>query len=223
MVLIFKDCDGIPDRVETLRRVFPGEVVHVCPAHRPQPGALPVIAPDAWLPSLDQPRAVREWFAADALGLAALVGLEIPEHVWFVESDVWAPDAMWRAVFHATDGCDADGIFTRLMHRGHGFASTYRAWRWPGIPDWAQWCCILPLCRLSRRAIEWHLETIGPLRECYSEVRVPSIIAQRGGTVRDLREFLAYSAPRAFVGSLALREPVPGVMNHPVKTRIGKG
>lgn len=222
MMLVLKDCDGIPDRVETLRRVFPGEVLHVCPHHLPQPGAVPVEVPAQWLPSLDLPRHRLEWFAADALGLAALSGHEIPEHVWFVESDVWAPDEVWRSVYDATSASAADGIFTKLLHRSHGFARTYRGFRWPGNPAWAETACILPLCRLSRRAIEWHLASIEELRECYSEVRCPSVIMREGGSVHDLREFLPYSAPRAFVGNLAYYRFTAGVMNHPAKNGIGK-
>lgn len=221
MVLIFRDCDGIPDRLATLRATFPGTVISVCPHHAPQPGAIPIEIPDAWLPAIDRPRRYREWFAADALGLAAIAQLDLdPTAAWFVESDVWAPEATWHRIFTATASIPDDGIFVKLVARDDSFARLAPSFQHPGNPPWITHTALLGLYRLSRRAIAWSLAAAGPLRECYSEARVPSLIIHHGGTLSDLSAHCRYSAPRAFTGSAP--HFVPGVMNHPVKFHIGK-
>lgn len=218
MVLILRDVNGIPDRAETLRRTFPGTVDVVCPGDLEIPGAVPVDIQEGWLPNLDAPRRWREWFAADALGFAAVQALAIDsDFVWFVESDVWAPDDIWRAVFAATATSKADAIIAKIIARDHSFAGLAGCFRWKGNPPWVTHSHFLALYRLSRRAIAWCIEEIEPLRDCFCECRVASVIHRRGGSVRDLREFVAYSAPRSFGCSVAGQRFDPRAMNHPVK------
>ena len=225
MVLIFRDIDGLPDRLATVRRTFPGEVVPIAPHHAPQSGAIPIEVPAAWLPTLPgKSRRYLEWFAADALGLAAVEQLAIDaDHVWFVESDVWAPDAIWRDIFAATAAAPADFIVAKLLARSSPFARFNGGFQNPGNPDWITHTSLLGLYRLSRRALQWCHTAAEPLRECYSECRVASLVHRQGGSVRDLAEFLPYTGPRGFTGSVATQRFHPALMNHPVKIAIGKG
>lgn len=222
MTLIFRDCDGIPGRINAVRETFPGEVFHVCPHHLRIPGATPIVIPDHWLPAAGESRARREWFAADSLGLAAVAHFGITDDfVWFVESDIWGPAEKWREVFAATAASAADGIFAKLMPRGHSFSRFLDHWRLPSTPDWATHSHLQTLYRLSFRAITWALADAIALREVYAEVKTASHIVRRGGTVHDLREFVSYSAPRAFTGHPDNQRLTPGVLNHPVKFDIG--
>jgi len=224
--LIFRDCDGIPGRVDTIREAFPGEVHHVAPHHLGIPGAVPVEIPDAWLPWgsewRDVSRKRKEWFAADALGLAAIrqLGIEA-DFVWFVESDIWGPVEKWREVFASTAASDADGIFAKLMARNHPFAGFMDHWKLP-TSGGATHAHLMTLYRLSSRAIGWATDSADELSEVYAEVKTASMIVRHGGTVHDLREFLAYSAPRAFTGHPENQRFAPGVLNHPVKVAIGR-
>lgn len=219
--LILRDVNGIPSRAETLRRTFPGPVDVVCPGDLEIPGAVPVDIPAEWLPRIDAPRRWLEWVAADALGFAAVQALAIDaEFVWFAESDVWAPDDIWKSVFAATAASTADAIIAKLIAKDHPFAGLAGGFRWPGNPPWVTHSHFLALYRLSRRAIAWCIEEIEPLRDCYSECRVASVIHRRGGSVRDLREFVDYCAPRSFVGNVTGQRFAPDRMNHPVKHPI---
>ncbi len=60
------------------------------------------------------------------------------------------------------------------------------------------------------------------LRECYSEAKVASLIHHRGGSVRELSEFVRYSSPRSFTGAATSQRFTPDAMNHPVKIDIGR-
>jgi hypothetical protein len=224
--LIFRDCDGIPGRVDTIRGAFSGEVYHVAPHHLGIPGAVPVEIPDAWLPWGAEWRGVsrarKEWFAADALGLAAVRQLEIDaDFIWFVESDICGPVEKWRELFTATDGIEVDGIFAKLMPRAHPFAVFMDHWKLP-TSGGATHAHLMTLYRLSRRAIGWALDAAEGLSEVYAEVKTASMIVRHGGTVADLREFVEYSAPRAFTGHPENQLFHAGVLNHPVKFDIGK-
>lgn len=220
MTLIFRDCDGLPGRLETLKAVFPGEVIAVTPHHLAMAGAIPITIPDEWLPETGETRARKEWFAADALGLAAIVQLGLdPDFCWFVESDIVGPSAVWRKVFDRTENSMDDGIFAKLLPRDHGFSGMVTSWHM--APPGATHAHLMTLYRLSRRAIRWTLAEAVAQRNFYSEHKTASEIVRRGGTVRDLREFTEYSAPRAFVGHPSGQRFAPGVLNHPVKIAIG--
>lgn len=220
--LIFRDCDGIPGRIDTIREAFTGEVYHVTPADMIQSGAVQVEIPDDWLPDSGESRARREWFAADALGMAAVRQLGIDaDFVWFVESDICGPVEKWREVFTATDGIEVDGIFAKLMPRAHPFAVFMDHWKLP-TSGGATHAHLMTLYRLSRRAIGWALDAAEGLSEVYAEVKTASMIVRHGGTVADLREFVEYSAPRAFTGHPENQLFHAGVLNHPVKFDIGK-
>ncbi len=226
MDLIFRDCDGIPGRIEAIRETFPGTVWHVTPHHLAMPGAIPIQIPETWLPwGADWrgvSRARREWFASDTLGLAAVDRLGIDsDFVWFAESDIWAPPEVWDSIFTATAGADTDGIFAKLMPRTHGFARTPADWNLPA-PAGATHAHLRTLYRLARRAIRWALNSAAELSDVYAEVKTASQIVRHGGTVSDLREFVSYSAPRAFTGHPASHRFTTGVMNHPVKINLGK-
>lgn len=226
MVLIFRDCDGIPGRVDTIRQAFPGEVFHVCPHHLPQPGATPIEIPNGWLPWgakwRDVPRARREWFAADTLGLAAVqaLGIHAP-FVWFAESDIHAPPEIWHRVFSSTADSDCDGIFAKLLPREHAFSRPLAHWSLPESAG-ATHVHLMTLYRLSARAIDTAIYHAESLRDVYAEVKTASMILRTGGTVADLATFCRYSAPRSFGGCTKHHRFTPGVMNHPVKFDIGK-
>lgn len=223
MVLIFRDCDGIPGRIETIREAFPGEVFHVTPHHLNIPGATPIEIPEDWLPANGESRGRREWFAAEALGLAAIDHFCISNSfVWFLESDIWGPVEKWREVFTAPAPSETDGIFAKLLPRAHPFATFLDHWKLPSTPEWATDVHLMTLYRLSPRAIRWCRAECVNLREVYAEVKTASLIRRNGGTVADLREFVSYSAPRAFTGHPGNQRFTPGVLNHPVKTAIGR-
>lgn len=222
MVLIFRDCDGIPGRVETIRETFPGEVVHVCPHHAPQPGAIPIHIPDNWLPSNQPNRRRAEWFAADTLGLATVHQLGINSgFVWFVESDIHGPPEVWKRVFDSTADSLTDGIFAKLLPREHSFALALDHWKLPSSAT-ATHCHLMTLYRLSLRAIHTAIHRAESLREVYAEVKTASMILRTGGTIADLATFCRYSAPRSFTGSVNAHRHRPGVLNHPVKFDIGR-
>jgi hypothetical protein len=101
------------------------------------------------------------------------------------------------------------------MPRAHPFARSMK--HWLHAPEWATHAHLMTLYRLSARAIQWTTADIAGLREFYSETRCASGIVRRGGSVRNLREFLEYSAPRAFTGHVSSHCLTPGVLNHPVK------
>ena len=226
MDLIFRDCDGIPGRIDVLRETFPGNVWHVTPHHLAKPRATRIEIPEAWLPwGADWqgvPRARREWFASDTLGLAAVDRFAInSDFVWFVESDIWAPPEVWASIFTATAHAQTDGIFAKLMPREHSFARMLDHWNLPTSAG-ATHAHLQTLYRLSRRAIQWATDSAAELSNVYAEVKTASQIVRHGGTVADLRTFVSYSAPRAFTGHPGSHRFAPGVMNHPVKINLGK-
>lgn len=222
MVLIFRDCDGIPGRLDAIRETFPGEVFHVCPHHLATPGATPIEIPEHWLPESGPTRSRREWFAADALGLAAISHFDITaDFVWFVESDIHGPADRWREIFTTTAQSPVDGIFAKLIPRAHSFAIPLDHWKLPSTPPWASHAHLMTLYRLSFRAIAWTLAEAMENREVYAEVKTASTILRHGGSVLDLAHFCRYSAPRSFTGSAKHQRFAPAYLNHPVKFDIG--
>lgn len=218
MELIYRDCDGIGDHFQAVAAAFPGKVHRICPHHLHISGATRIEIPERWLPTTLKLRPRREWFAAEALGLAAVKQLHIrAPFVWFVESDISGPVDVWKQVFQSTADSTTDGIFAKLLPRDHAFARPLLHWQHPHTPKNASHCHLMTLYRLSARAIEWCSGEAEATREIYAEVKTASAIHHRGGTVADLAEFCRYSGPRSFTGSTKSHRFRPGVLNHPVK------
>lgn len=220
-MIILADCIGLPERAATLRGMG-RDVLAVSPDHLAIPGTVPVTIPAEWLPADDRPRRKKEWWKAECLPLAAIHSLHLDaDFFWIVESDVWAPVDMWRALFAAVDESPADGLFCHLQSRDHPFAATNGHWRHPAVPAWARYFQLGVMMRLSRRAASWLIEAAPEMREVFCEVSVASVVRRAGGSVEDFSKHMSYTRPRAMTGNIHGSRFDPAVFNHPVKRELG--
>lgn len=162
-------------------------------------------------------------------------------HYWLIEFDVECSRPWWE-FFEAFEQSEADLIAS------HVYSRTQRPdWYWwksmcgpakEAVPVGSQWQAFLPVCRISRRALQMMDAAHRAGWRGHSEMLVPTVLKQRGLDVRDLREFShCYTGteqdphedltrlssmrfrPEITLRELAVRTSVPRLL-HPVKSGI---
>jgi hypothetical protein len=213
-VVILQDCNGYAERARAIRDAHP---VVRCVSPFGSPGAIgkAFTVPDEWLPADESiPRAKRQWFKADIMGIAAVAEHRVKaDFYWFIESDVVASQERWRAFFDDHKNDSADCIASRLRDRSN---SLPEYWTHPGTPSWADRHFLTACFRLSARAVEECIRCAEEMRETFCEVSAASVIKRAGLTFSDINARQTHWNSQTFKGvDRCLVNPV--LINHPVK------
>lgn len=200
-------------------------VVPISPSNKPHFHTKTVNPPESWMPpsgwapretSLTEDQ--RNWFKADAIGLAAIVEHEIDaDFYWFIESDVVASQFRWRALFSDHETSMADCISPRLRFRGDDPGCLY--WKLNGTPEWTDAWFIMACFRLSRRAVEECIRRAEEMRECFSEVSIASVLRRAGMSFMEINANTTHFNSLTFAAGEKFRNihSDPNLINHPVK------
>lgn len=162
-------------------------------------------------------------------------------HYWLVEFDVEC-SRPWQEFFGAFEHGDADLLASHVYSRAQ--RPDWFWWEsllWPadaGVPVTGQWKAFLPICRISRRALEAVDAAHRAGWRGHCEVLLPTVLRGAGLDLRDLREFSpCYTGteqdphedrsilssmrfrPEISLQELAVRTAVPRLL-HPVKSGI---
>jgi hypothetical protein len=171
-------------RVEAMKRAHPN-VVAVAPTNKGIAHCLPFDTPDEWLPEVGKcADHEREWFKCDAMGLAAVAHHQVDaDYYWFIEADVAASQARWKAFFETFKDRKDDCLCTFVNLRGQdpGFSR-----RWNGAPEGANKHFLMALYRLSRPMVERSIQMAEEMRNVFSEIAVPWVVESGGGKVSRL-------------------------------------
>lgn len=157
-------------------------------------GISPDDLPPNWLPA-GPIRWPPLWFKAETPYLAAWATLRDAraanaDFVWWIEYDVLFDN--WSELAEAASGNDADLLCVHPKNR-----RDHPDWYWFGqLPtSHARWDrgLLLPVVRLSRRAMDWLLADAEANREVFCELAAANCIAGHGGTIGDFRSLPGFS------------------------------
>jgi hypothetical protein len=185
------------------------------PGVKPWPHAPGFTVPDDWL-SADTsiPYARRCWLRASVVGLAA-IGEVKADHYWFIESDMVAPQARWKALFDDHRNNPADCLSNPARERSKTADNPW--WSHPGTPAWAS-CFFISACyRLSARAVAEALRCAVETRECFGELALPSIIRRAGFSMESVNKRQTHWNQQTFKTRPEKVILNPLLINHPVK------
>jgi len=155
------------------------------------------------------------WHKADAFGHAAAAGIKA-DFYWFVESDAMATPERWRALFLDHEGNDADLVCNAMRERAATPGNPW--WSHHGTPDWCDCFFLMPVFRLSARALRECISHAVEMRETFAEVAIASVIRRAGYTVRDANTLQTHWNRQTLTANPATVIPNPRLINHPVKS-----
>lgn len=216
-VVIIQDHNGYTERVRAMQAAHPN-VVAASPWTHPHPHTRGFRPPDTWL-SEDPSMPIRKkcHYKADAMGLAAVQALGIrADYYWFIESDVVASQARWKAFFADQRNSTADCLCPSLRNRRNHKASIW--WKDPHTPDWAEHYFIMACYRLSHRAVVESIRCAEEMRNTFAEVTIPNIILRMGGTFGGTNDRMTHSNVSTFKTHEHKVILNPDLINHPVKS-----
>lgn len=184
--IMLADVLGIPSRQVTLNHFYP--TTRIAPTDRCPQGCKPIAVPDEWKPNIPIP-CKSGWFKAETLYLQALVDNQ-SDYVWFIESDVYAHEIVWRRLFEYTRHMSHDLLVVAPKTR-----SSNPTWMWfKDAPAEFKTGILLPLSRVSKRALRWLVQAAESNRNIFCELAMPSTVENRGGTIYDLLHLGLYDS-----------------------------
>lgn len=215
-VVILQDHAGYRQRVRALQAVHP-RVYPVTPADKPNPWSTSFTPPEEWLPQ-DQsmPYWRRCWWKADAMGLAAVKHLDLnADFFWFIESDVVAAPDRWKALFDDFRNDPSDLVAPSIRTRAE--RPNTRVWQLDSTPEWARHYILMAVFRLSRRALLECTRCAVEMRDCFSEVAIPSVVHRAGLSMTGINVRRTHCNTQTFAAHEEKVVRDPRLINHPVK------
>jgi hypothetical protein len=216
-VVIVQDVGGYPQRIQALRDAHPHVIAVTPPGVKPHPHAPGFAVPDDWV-SADTsiPYARRCWLRASFVGLAAIGNVEA-DHYWFIESDMVASQARWRALFDDHRDNPVDCLSNNVRERTKTPDNPW--WNHPGTPAWAS-CYFISACyRLSARAVAEAIRCAVETCECFGELALPSVLRRAGMSMQPVngrgQTHWNQQTFRTRPEQILLN---PRLINHPVKS-----
>lgn len=213
--VIIQDHAGYKRRVDALRNAHP-QVYAVTPSDKPNDHCVSFEPPVDWLPT-DPSMTLHKrcWWKADAMGLAAVKQLGIDaDFYWFIESDVVASPARWRALFADFANDTTDLVAPMLRSR----EQRPNASLWNYGPGWATHYILMAVFRLSRAALNECTRCASEMREHFSEVSIPSVVHRAGLSMTGLNVRQTHSNSHTLVAHPHRVILNRNLINHPVKS-----
>ncbi len=182
-VVILTDHLGYKLRCDALKAAHP-EVYVVTPDDKPHRHAVSFKPREDWLPTdPTMPYRMKCWWSADKTGFSAARHLGVrADFVWFIESDVVATQDRWKAMFADFENDPSDLVAPMIRRRNPKSDNYLRSL----APEWATHHCLMAVFRLSRRALNECVRCAGEMRDCFSEVSIPSVVHRAGMTMTGL-------------------------------------
>lgn len=216
-VVIVQDPAGFGNRVRALQRAHP-RVYPVTPWDRPNRHCTSIRPHENWLPTDPSMSYGKKcWWKADAMGWTAVKQLNLrADFYWFIESDVVATQERWRAMFadFAKDQTDLVAPFPRER----SMRPDLKVWHLPTTPAWADRFILMACFRISRRALVECMRHAEAMRDCFSEVTIPSVVARAGFTIAGLNVRQTHCNTQTFGPCAPCLVKNPKLLNHPEKS-----
>lgn len=213
-VVILQDHLRLFERLKALRAAHPN-VCFVSPAHKATQFHTPVEPPPEWMSGREDLDIDRKcWLKADAMGLAASTLVPAADYYWFIESDVAATQAVWKALFDEFRTNRADCLATRICYRDE---DPRMEKYFTDAPAEANRHFVMALYRLSRAAVEASIAEAPSLRECFSEIAVPWVMQKHGMKVGRINGNKRFHSSLSFATKQNHIRVDTNLLNHPCK------
>jgi hypothetical protein len=214
-IVILQDHAGYDLRVRALKAVH-SKVYSMAPHDKPNNHSFSFAPPPEWLPShLGMSYSKTCWWKADAMSLAAVQTLSVESgYYWFIESDVVASAARWRALFDDFKDDPSDLVAPMIRTR----ETRPESWHWHHGPDWSTHYILMAIFRLSHAALIECTRCAVEMRNTFSEVAIPSVIHRAGMSITPLNIRQTHCNTQTFCADPKRVIINPLLMNHPVKS-----